>query len=109
MEIILHREKLLLQNSIMLSALYLDPRFHFLLNTEQKIEIQNHLRSLWSNLKSFQNQQSQSLQLLETPEIPSSSSSLQLVTVTDNDDDDLMLYLNEEEKVQIQTLRQTRR
>lgn len=42
----MEREQLLLKNDVMLSALYTDPRFNFMLTAEQKLIAQDHLRKL---------------------------------------------------------------
>lgn len=40
------REKLLLENDVMVSAMYLDPRFNFMLTNDQRTQAQNHLKEL---------------------------------------------------------------
>lgn len=43
------REKKLLKNPVLVSAIYLDPRFKFLLSTDENIVAQNHLMQLYDN------------------------------------------------------------
>lgn len=53
-DIIDRREKILLSNPVLLSALYLDPRFQFVLKNEEIVIAKNHLKSLFDNSNSIE-------------------------------------------------------
>lgn len=100
--IIEKREKCLLENTIVLAALYLDPRFHFLLTVDQKEKAQNHLKSLYANLVEMENQPQSQNDVPFVNQQPSSGME-NLVQNCDNEEDevdDLVAYLNEKENEQ---------
>lgn len=56
LEIVNTREKTLLESPVLLSALYLDPRFKFLLKPNQITMAQNHLKMLADNITAMEQQ-----------------------------------------------------
>lgn len=89
LQIINNREKILMENQVLLSALYLDPRFKFLLSEEKTIVAQNHLRHLYDCIETVK---SKTMQLDASP-VSSSSSSFTSSQI-DEVNDDLSIYLN---------------
>lgn len=53
-EFMISREKLLLENNVLLSALFLDPRFKILLEEMQIEKVKTHLKHLWVKIMSLQ-------------------------------------------------------
>lgn len=96
LNIIKKREKLLLESSVLLAALYLDPRFKFLLSAEENIKARKHLLQLSEHLFAIDTSGGSSDLISQSSSPTPSSSSLNF----SSEDDDLMNYLNARETEQ---------
>lgn len=94
------REKMLQENIVFKAAIFLDPRFNFLLTDTQKHDAQEHLKRLFDfmALKYIQHQSETALSAYEES-LPSQN---HFQTGSDNTDD-LSAYLNEKEAEQNRT------
>lgn len=105
-DIIDRREKILLSNPVLLSALYLDPRFQFVLKNEEIVIAKNHLKSLFDNSNSVE-QASAELPLLSSP-TASTSSTVFIPNIELNSNDELdidtqiSVYLNDIQQLRAQ-------
>lgn len=91
------REKMLLENIVFKSVIYLDPRFNFLLTDSQKQDAQEHLKRLFDFMALKYIQHQSETELSEYLPIQNHSHN-----VLDNTDD-LSAYLNEKEAAQNRT------
>lgn len=56
-ECMIEREKMLFENKVVLSCVYLDPRFNFLLNAQQKTIAVLHIYELYTKMETMEPQQ----------------------------------------------------
>lgn len=89
LEIIKKREVVLLSNNVLLSAIYLDPRFNFIMTPCERIKAHNHLKQLFNHLKSMENIK------LDTDHTSNSNASF-----SSAEGDDITNYLNNIENQQ---------
>ncbi|XP_011172858.1 uncharacterized protein LOC105205238 [Solenopsis invicta] len=74
-ECMMSREKHLLNNDVLLSALFLDPRFKIVLEKAQAEKAKTHLKHLWAKMMSLQDLVTSNFDSQECPSSESESSS----------------------------------
>ena len=66
MDAIIIREKKLLENSVILSAIYTDPRFKFVLSLSQNIKAQDHLIKLFDKINQRNPENDQNITIMSS-------------------------------------------
>ncbi|KAM7306571.1 uncharacterized protein ISCGN_010274 [Ixodes scapularis] len=83
------REKWLLGNNLFCAAIYLDPRYHVSLSSDEKSRAKQHLMRTWEQMKTASEQPR--VRLLDSPDSSDRAETLSA-------DDDLELFLKEREE-----------
>lgn len=93
------REKVLLNDIVVITALYLDPRFNFMLSKTQRIDAQNHLKKIYANLNFLESLNKEN-ELLATSSSNTNNNNESIMSANSNlsEQDDVLNYLNDIER-----------